>query len=128
MDNPGLPSGLWAILDGGLWHATSSDHLADIIQDGVIKVIAGRYENSFAKLHDAVSLFDFGPAARDGWGQFDNWSGWFGYKQDCRVAVWLQIDRDATASTVLDAGQSHHRWQDHRTRRFIPGVEALHVG
>jgi hypothetical protein len=76
MNNPGLPLPLWQILDGRLWHATGAAGLVGIIASGTVRVLRDRYNGSFAKLPDAVSLFDFGPTARDDWQQFDNWSGW----------------------------------------------------
>jgi hypothetical protein len=124
MDNPGLPAELWDILNGGLWHATSPRGLSS----GEIQVIPGRYDSSFAKKHKAVSLFDFGPSSRDEWDQFKNWCGWFGYEQQCRVPVWLKIDREATTAKVLNAENARNRWKENLKMTFIPGVEAIHLG
>ena len=87
-----------------------------------------RYGNSFCRHLDCVALLDFGPTAVDDWGQFKNWSGWFGDQQQARVAVWLEIDRRAAAENVIDAGALHRKWKDNCSKQIIPGVEAGHRG
>ena len=128
MKNPGLPERLWAALDGGLWHATGSDGLKGILADGEIRIVGDRYRNSFCRHMGCVALLDFGPSAVDGWGQFKNWSGWFGRQQQARVAVWLKIDRRAAAAKVIDAGTLHEKWKNNHSKQIIPGVEAGHSG
>ena len=128
MKNPGLPEHLWAVLDGRLWHATGPDGLKGILADGEIRIVGDRYGNSFCRQLGYVALLDFGPAAVDDWGQFKNWSGWFGDQQQARVAVWLEIDRRAAAENVIDAGALHRKWKDNRSKQVIPGVEAGHRG
>ncbi len=128
MKNPGLPEHLWAALDGRLWHATGPHGLKGILADGKIRIVGDRYGNSFCRQLGCVALLDFGPTAVDDWGQFKNWSGWFGHQQQARVAVWLEIDRSAAAENVIDAGALHRKWKDHRGKQIIPGVEAGHFG
>ena len=98
------------------------------LADGEIRITGNRYENSLCRKLKCVALFDFGPSAVDRWNQFNNWSGWFGYQQEARVAVWLEIDRHAAAEKVKDAGEMHRIWQDNRSKRIIPGVESGHEG
>ena len=128
MKNPGLPENLWAVLDGRLWHATGPDGLKGILADGEIRIVGDRYGNSFCRHLGCVALLDFGPTAVDDWGQFKNWSGWFGHQQQARLAVWLEIDRRAAAGNVIDAGTLHRKWKDNLSKRIIPGVEAGHCG
>ena len=128
MDNPGLHAPLWAMLDGKLWHATGSTQLAAIIADGEIRVIGDRYKNSLCKLRGGVSLMDFGPTAVNLSNQFHNWSGWLGHQQDCRVAVWFEIDRDAVVANLDDARAAHSLSRLCPSRSIIPGVEACHRG
>ena len=90
--------------------------------------MGNRYENSLCRHLNGVSLFDFGPTAVDGWGQFNNWLGWFGSQQNASVSIWLEIDRYATLNRVHDAGTLHGIWKEHRSKRFIPCVEACHQG
>jgi hypothetical protein len=128
LDNPGLPQSLWATLDGRLWHATGAKGFAGIVSDGEIRVFRERYNNSLCKMLDGVSLMDFGSSAIDYPNQFNNWWGWFGHQQGCRVAIWLEIDRRAVTQALLDAGAIHAIWHDNLSRQIIPGVEACHKG
>src|SRR5712692_4945903 len=80
MLNPGLPTSLWAQLEGKLWHATGNKGLAGIVTDGQIKVsTVDRYQNSIFRCRGCVSLFDFGQESDD---QDDfmrsNWFPWLG--------------------------------------------------
>lgn len=130
MDNPeGVGPALWAVLDGRLWHATSPGGLSGILRDGEIKSLKGRYDNSLCKMLDGISLMDFGPTATDQPLQASNWCRWFGHEQRSRVAIWIEINRQAVAEKLLEAqaarglaGQGHH------ARRLIAGVEACHRG
>ena len=130
MKNPGLPDVLWEILDQRLWHATGRDGLRSIIEAGKIMVAGNRYKDSLCRHSGYVSLFDFGPSARDVGDQFRNWCAWFGSYQNSRVAMWLEIDRSIGADNICEAEQMHAIWDQHsyRHRQFIPGVEAGHKG
>lgn len=129
MRNPGLPRDLWAILKGGLWHATARKGLAGIASAGRIEAAVGsRYIGAFSRAVGGISLFDFGKSAVDNWGQFHNWSGWFGHQQQARVAVWIELDRRKIFKRLLDAKQANDSWKTDMARTFIPGVEACHIG
>ena len=127
MKNPGLPNVLWKMLDQRLWHATGLGGLCGIITAGQIMITGARYKNSLCRHLGYVSLFDFGPGARDDWGQFQNWHGWFGQQQNSRVAIWLEIDRSIGADSICDAQQMRVIWREqYPSKRLIPGVEAGH--
>lgn len=129
MLNPGLPQALWTSLDGRLWHATASDGLSKILSDSEIQpAIGNRYKSSFCRSQGSVSLFDFGPAAVDIEGQFDNWCGWLGHQQESRVAIWLEIDRMKTIEALTDAAEARQKWHKNPSKTFIPGVESCHKG
>ena len=123
-----LPDSLWEDLNHRLWHATSTEGLKIIVETGEIR-IGNCYENSLCRYLGCVSIFDFGPTAED-CDQYHNWNAWFGHEQISRVAVWLEIDRDATANKVNDAGKTLKIRHDKKlyAKRFIPGVEAGHKG
>lgn len=88
-----------------------------------------RYNNSFSKTLGGVSLMDFGPTSTSASSQFKNWAGWMGDQQECRVAVWLEIDRDIVAENLLDAEAARRLWHlQYPCTQFIPGVEACHQG
>jgi hypothetical protein len=125
--NPGLPSELWELLNGKLWHATGRSQLDGIIRDGEIRIFRNRYNNSVCKAHEAVSLFDFGPSASDHH-QFDNWAGWLGHQQKSRVAVWLEIDRQRISEYLYDASGALALRGSNFSQNIIPGVEACHKG
>jgi hypothetical protein len=127
MKNPGLPPALWEILDNRLWHATGSKELAGIIADGEIRVFRNKFKNSLSKAIGAVSLMDFGPTAVD-FDQFINWGGWLGHQQKCKVAIWLEIDRDAVAAHLHDAKATCDLFHADLSKQVIPGVEACHRG
>lgn len=129
MLNPGLPPGLWSLLDGRLWHATGPDRLQGMMSDGQIRVgIGNRYKDSFCRSQGGVCLFDFGPTAVDKPGQFRNWVEWFGHQQGTRIAVWLEINRTAAIGNLWDAATACRRSQKSPHKTFIPGVEACHKG
>jgi hypothetical protein len=127
MNNPGLPPALWEILDKRLWHATGSKELAGIVADGEIRVFGDRYKNSLSKALGAVSLMDFGPTAVD-FDQFINWCGWLGHQQKSKVAIWLEIDREAVAANLHDAKATCDISRTDLRKQVIPGVEACHRG
>ena len=126
MNNPGLHDSLWEVLDNRLWHATGADGLSGIVKDGEIKITGDRYKESLCRYFDCVSLFDFGPTTVDTGIQFHKWSGWFGSYQDSRVAVWLEIDRQAAAARVIDAGTMRQTSEKYLDKMLIPDVEAGH--
>ena len=129
MDNPGLSEPLWRALDRLLWHATGPACLEDILRDGKVAIIGDRYRYFLCRSLDCVALLDFGPTAVDTGGQFGNWSGWFGHQQKARVAIWLEIDRLATAANLIETGQMRAIWHNGNLRKqYIPGVEAGHRG
>ncbi len=128
MEDPDdLPDSLWEAINGRLWHATSTEGLKGILEAGKIR-IGNRYKNALCRHLGCVSLFDFGPTAKHYEGQFNNWWGWFGHQQDSTMAVWLEIDRVATANKVYDAGEIHRISKDNLKKQLIPGVEAGHKG
>ncbi len=126
MKNPGLPNVLWEILDQRLWYATGRDGLHGIIAADQIMTTGDRYKDSLCRHLGHVSLFDFGPGAKDVGDQFRNWRAWFGSYQNSRVAIWLEINRSIGADNICDAEQMHVIWNQHLCRQFIPGVEAGH--
>ena len=126
MDNLGLLDSLWEILDERLWHATGPEGLCGIVKDKEIKITGDRNQKSLCRFLNCVSLFDFGPTAVDEGNQYRNWIGWFGDQQVARVAIWLEIDRNAAGDSVIGAGTMLQKWQDHQAKTFIPGVEAGH--
>lgn len=128
MENPGLPPTLWAVLDTGLWHATTPTGLEGIFADGEIRITGDRYRNSLCRSLDGICLFDFGHAAEDVTNQFNNWIGWFGHQQECRVPIWIKIDRDAVIANLLDARAARDLSRANFSKKFIPGVEACHRG
>jgi hypothetical protein len=128
MENPGLNDALWAELDGRLWHATSPAGLEGILTSGEIRITSRRYAGSLCLSLNGVCLFDFGPSAAVVERQLNNWYGWFGQQQNCRVSAWLEIDRDAVRLALRDAGQIRVLGRTTPGRLYIPGVEACHVG
>jgi hypothetical protein len=128
VENPGLPIALWALLDTRLWHATTPTGLESIFTTREIRITGNRYSNSLCRSLGGICLFDFGPAAEDVANQFKNWIGWFGHEQGCRVPIWLEIDRGAVNTNLLDAGGARAHARANLSKRFIPGVEACHRG
>ncbi len=141
--NPGLPAKLWAVLGGGLWHATSAQALTSILADRCIRLMgATRYPQSFSRQLGCICVFDFGPTASDEEGSdFQTWADWFAGQIPGRCSIWLQIDRGSVAEAVMDppavraafwsevelrksAGKQHEPWAG----QFIPFVEAAHRG
>lgn len=120
-------------LDGGLWHATDERGFNGIVADRAIKPDAPSiYHNGFCRSIGAVSLFDLSrpddavPAAAS------HWSKWLGALEE-EPRFWFEIDRKATAASVLDPAATLKRWRmalgEHSlSLRLIAGIEAAHVG
>jgi len=128
MKNPFLPASLWKELDGRLWHSTSTAALAGIALAQRISVsTADRYKNSYCRVHDSVSLFDFGPSAKDQT-EFtaSNWFGWFGSQQGEPLSIWLEIDRKLVLPNLIS--QETIRTTAKPIHRFFVGVECCHIG
>lgn len=132
MKNPNYPDALWKQLDGGLWHATDFLGLEGIAQEKQVNVsTAPRYENSFCRLRNSVSLFDFGDTALD---QTDfmagNWFKWLGKPHSGSFAVWLAVDRQSVKDRLMDAGAVRKAWalEEAYNTKFFTGVEACHSG
>lgn len=129
MENPGLPEELWSHLNSGLWHATGCNGFASIIANGEIRVTIGdRYKSSFCRSQGAVCLFDFGPTAKIVPGRIDQMWGWFGDRQESRIAIWLEIDRSKVQARFWDAATARKKWDEPPYGEFIHGVEACHKG
>jgi len=123
------PEPLWGRLNGRLWHATSLVALRQIFGDGRIEPSAqSKYPESFSQKMNGISLFDFGPTSRHDWGQYNNWSRWFGHEWRSNLSVWLQINRDSLRQKLWDAEASRIENKRMGYPKFIPGVEACHVG
>lgn len=131
MNNPGLPSELWQLLDGGLWHATDRRGLNGIVADGFIRVSeAERYKNSVCRRIGCVALFDFGPSSSDQDDfEFSNWVGWFGAQMEGRTAIWLRIERGEVARNLLEPPAiALAAKPSNGGGLFFVGVEAGHRG
>lgn len=115
------------------------DGLRGIRRDGVITP-GTRYKGAFVSARGWVSLFDFGPSARDEWGQWNNWAQWFGATRDAKLSAWLEIDRIAGESEIIEAEALRMLWRQEVDRRveigaggpwrgtIIPGVEGAYQG
>ena len=131
LKNSQVPYKLWKRLKGRLWHATKREALGCILADGFVRAAIGsRYTNSFCRHLGGVCLFDFGPTATNVVAQFKNWSGWFGFQQEARVAVWLEISREAASNNLMGGESLLAKWStpENRSYQIIPGVEACHLG
>ena len=139
MRDPGCGPEAWAVLDGRLWHATSMDGLLGIQRDGFITP-GNRHRGSFVSARGWVSLFDFGPTARDEWNQWNNWAQWFGATHDADLSAWLEVDRKSGENEIVEAEALRVLWNQEVDRRveigsgepwqgtIIPGVEGGYRG
>ena len=139
MKDPGCGPKAWAVLNGRLWHATSLDGLRGIQRDGFIRP-GTRFKSSFVSARGWVSLFDFGPSARDESNQWRNWAPWFGATHGAARSAWLEVDREAGENDIVDAEALRELWNrelDQRARlgsggpwagNIFPGVEGGYRG
>ena len=132
----GLAEAVWDALVHRLWHATSIAGLRAILNDGCIRAVE---ENVGTKYRVAplmlargwVSLFDFGPTAGPTWllqTQYENWGGWLSGEYEDKAMIWLELDRDLTADSVIPAGEVRKIAEANPGENVIPGVEAGHQG
>ena len=123
--------GVWPVLRGNLWHATSVERSAGIIKDSEIRIgDTSTYKNSHSYKMGCVSLFDFSESLEDIASQFMNWAGWFGAQSHIKgkATVWFQIDRDAVRSAVKTVKETREEWAANGYAQYIPFVEVGHVG
>lgn len=124
---------LLAELDGRLWHATSERGYAGIVADGAIRPDSlAIYHNGFCRSIGAVSLFDLAAPDEAASAAATHWSAWLGALDD-EFRFWIEIDRSATASDILDPRATLDRWRSaldagSTSLRIISGIEAAHLG
>lgn len=128
-------------LGGGLWHATPECRWIKILASGQIRPDApAPFNNGFCRSIGAVSLFDLAQpddAARYDATKLAHWLG----KRDDETRYWIEIDREATVSSVLDPAATCQKFrqlalnsmkarasQEGKGMQFIAGMEAAHVG
>lgn len=131
MRNPGLPTFLWAQLEGRLWHATGKEGLTGIVRDERIRVSsADRYLNSFCRCRGGVSLFDFGRESDDqDDAMYSNWFTWLGKEHDGRCAIWLEVDRRRCANRLMSPRVLLETWRREGCKgKLFSGVEACYKG
>ena len=137
---------LCRVLSGHRWHATSADGLRGIVDHGAIKVCT--FFNSFCKSIGAVSIFHFGPTAKDCETTRQHWSPWCGKHQadplgighpvGKQVGIWLRI-RDVYQGpqlieplTLCQRSYNELKSAPPGARvnlsQIIPHVEGAHVG
>ncbi|MDP2620303.1 MAG: hypothetical protein Q8P46_09010 [Hyphomicrobiales bacterium] len=131
-DEISIPTKLWAALKGRLWHATDLQALEAILSDGTIRsdLPAKRYKTALSRKLCGVSLFDFNGTERDIAKQQGNWLEWLSRPQQGRLAVWLEINRDALGDSLIDPAEFRAKTDNEgfRSCKVIPYVEACHVG
>ena len=131
-----IPDQLWALLYGHKWHATSILGLIGMVDSSAIMLRPGY--NSFCKTElVAISLFDFGPTARD-IKSGGHWSEWCGYQQaskarglgfpEKQVGIWLRINDAYRSEKLIDACTVRAMWKKHLVGKILPGVEGAHQG
>jgi hypothetical protein len=131
MLHPGIPDSLWAKLRGGLWHATGSDRLGEILNDNEIRFgVRSKFPCSFCAQHGRISLFDFGSTDRYRLSRFFQSISFFGKHQAVRVVALLEIDRKSLADTLWDARSARAERDNPGSKNgdFIHGVEACNKG
>ena len=122
---------MWPVLRGSLWHATSIEKSAAIIDEGVIRIgDTSTYRSSHCHKMGCVSLFDFSEPLEDIASQFMNWAGWFGAQSHIRgkATVWFRIDRDAVRGAVKTVKETYKEWAANGYAQYIPFVEVGHRG
>ena len=131
-----IPGELWSLLYGHKWHATSFSGLIGIVDSGAVEVRPG-YSSFCKRQLGAISLFDFGPTARD-IKSGGHWSEWCGHQQASRarasgfpakeIGIWLRIKDADRSENFIDARTLLAMWKENRVGKILPGVEGAHKG
>jgi hypothetical protein len=130
---------------GGLWHTTHPDHFTKILESGGISpepdipdnerfgTAAGENDYSYVRSIGGVSLFDLHDFDPDSYSDKFPASSW-AYFIPCHLAwgcaVWIEIDREKTASRLISPAELKIKSDSenaHRRRR-MPGIEAAYRG
>src|SRR2546425_12462859 len=108
----------------GLWHTTTPSRYERIRDVGCILpnppipdaerwgTSQGPDYYSYVRVLGGVSLFDFrdfDPDLYDAKYPMSNWRAFVPYRQECGVAVWIQIDRTKVLAALLDADELRNR-------------------
>ena len=130
-----VPDALWAVLVWHRWRATSVDGLRGIVEDGKIK--PGSHYGSVCGSLGAVSIFDFGPRAKD-CGLCEHWSRWCGRHQAELVSlgsysgntagVWLRVQDAYASPDMIDPEALWERSESQWHLKIMRGVEGAHMG
>ena len=135
---------IWNALEGGLWHTTHPDRFFGILRTGKIEfepdipdkhrwsTSGGPKYYPFVRSLGGVSLFDFGEvrdkvdlakAQRLGLGEF------VPYRDVWDVAVWIEVDREKVADSVIGCSELVALWgTDRRYGKLMFDIEAAHIG
>lgn len=134
-----VPPELLHVLSGKLWHATSHERIAPILQEGIVATAPPEWQSGRSRQLGGVSLMDFRSHSEADLAQslasgHCHWSPWLtGDQGGRRCSVWLELDLNELPGELLDperflqlhreatsAGDFRHH--------IIRGFEACHIG
>lgn len=148
MADPGLideVGPIWAELDDRLWHTTHPKRFLGIREAGAILPEpdirdAERWSTSqgpkyypYVRHIGGVSLFDFDSFEGKAYSKqysSSNWRAFVPYRNDWDGAVWIEVDRERVASSVIwgKALLDHQKASGEIGRRIMPVIEVAHMG
>jgi hypothetical protein len=132
-------------LHGRLWHTTHPDRFKRILETGSIlpipeapnpdgwRTMDGEPYRSYAHTLGGVSLFDFDQFDPESYATRCPMSSWYTfvpYQEKWGAAVWIEIDREIVAPSLISAVDVVTRWNTDKAYRhnFMPYIEAIYVG
>jgi hypothetical protein len=120
---------LLARLHQRLWHATTSENARAILKDREIKPRApGAYHNSYSRLKEAISLFDFRLDLRLIEAGPPDWTEFVNPRSNRPTLLWLELDAQRLPA-VLTPDEVLDLWRkDGIGTNLIYPLEALSLG
>lgn len=127
---------VWDQLKHGLWHCTSVDRMAGVLEAGAIRPDGGKagphYRGGYCRQIGAVSLFDFDSAREaDALRRYSNWAP-FLRGHGAPISVWINLDREELRAGFIPIADLWARYTASLGTRepanISPYVEAGHLG
>ena len=129
-------------LYGRLWHTTHPRHFDAILASGAVSPnpgisnwtpIGGEECCPYARKLGGVSLFDFDqfePRSYEEKYQLSSWYSFVPYLDKWGCAVWIEIDREKVAGSLISRLDLVTRWNADQAYKhnFMPEIEAVHIG
>lgn len=131
-------------LRGSVWHTTNSERYKGILLEGAILpeppipdrdrlgTGVGTIGCPYVRSIGGVCLFDFREFDSEVYSEkypISSWREFVRYRSAWGEAIWIEIDVSQLNPGFISGSEILDRWKaEHATNRFMPLIEAAHIG